>query len=99
MSSDDVARLEKYLTREMDISRQAAEKAHNSLHNELTGLRKRVEEIASRLETVEDTHAEELAHEQGKHQIVQLFGRLAVNIVSVTVAVVGAWFVIADHIK
>lgn len=106
MSSDDVTRLETFLTRELDLTRamltQAREDAAHeaaAIRSEVGEVKARVDAIASRLERVEDTHAEERAHEQGRHQVHQLLGRLAVNVVSIAVALIGAWYVVADHVK
>lgn len=106
MSSDDITRLEKYLTRESDLtrtlmrdSRKESALDHAAVRKELGQVKAQVEEIARRINTVEDTHAQELAHDEGAQYMRQLIGRLTVNLVSIAAAMGGLWFLVSDHIK
>ena len=106
MSSDDVTRLEKYLTRENDqlrellrVAREESARDHAEVRDEIADVRSRVDQIASRLNTVEDEHTHEKAHSDGVKDAQRLLGRLAVNVVSILVGLGGLWFLVSDHLK
>ena len=106
MSSDDVARLEKYLTRENDqlrdllaAAREESSRDHAAVRNEIADVRACVDQIASRLNAVEDEHTSDKAHSEGVREARSLLGRLAVNVVSILVGIGGLWFLVSDHIK
>jgi len=106
MSTDDVARLERHLTREnqslrelISLGREEASKDHEQVRAEMGQIRARVDHIASRLEAVEDLHAEETAQDRGARQTRDLLGRLTVNIITLAVGLCGLWFVASDHLK
>lgn len=106
VSSDDVARLEKYLTRENDqlrdllaVAREESSRDHAAVRTEIADVRARVDQIASRLNAVEDEHTSEKAHTAGIREARSLLGRLAVNVVSILVGLGGLWFLVSDHLK
>ena len=99
MSSSDVERLERFLTRELKLTRDNSRKDHEYLRDELLKLDAKIDGIASRLNAVEDKQSVERAHQQGKSQGLSWVGRLCVQLVSTAAVVIGCIYLVGDHLK
>jgi hypothetical protein len=99
MSSSDVDRLEAALQRELALTREMSKTEHDHLRDELAKLDAKIDGIAERLNTVEDDHALQRAHQAGKSQGLNWIGRLCVQLVSTAAVVIGCIYLVGDHLK
>lgn len=96
MSSDDVERLERFLTRELKLTRSHSADEHKRLREELEKLDAKIDGIASRLNEVEDDHARSRARRDGRSRFIAFVSRAVVQVVTIIAAIVGA-VAVSEH--
>lgn len=96
MSSSDVERLERFLTRELKLTRENNSKDHEYLRDELVKLDAKIDGIAARLNHVEDENAAKRARADGRSRFIVFLSRAFVQIVTVIAAIVGA-VAVSEH--
>ena len=106
MTPNETLRLEKFITRELDgihqqitESKETSVRAHDELRDEVRSVGHRVDQLADKVNALEDARTHDLANQQGQSQVKQLVMKVAVNVITVLVSLAGAFFLFEDHLK
>ena len=105
MTQTDVIRLEKFLTRELDgvhqqitESKEVSVKAHEELKDEVRGVGHRVDQLAAKVNALEDARVKDLATNQGANDLKRFIARATLAVITATSTVIGLFFLLEQNL-